>query len=63
MEAREYVDGMCVKHGRWMLESGTLGTKGNTQVPQYTVSQLLFSSAPQDSPHLQLSHSLYMSFI
>ncbi len=32
MEAREYVDAMCVKHGRWLLDSGTLGTKGNTQV-------------------------------
>jgi len=33
--AREYVDSMCVKHCRWMLDSGTLGTKGNTQVRKY----------------------------
>jgi len=32
VQARLYVDGRCVYYGRPMLESGTLGTKGNTQV-------------------------------
>ena len=32
VDARMYVDGRCVYYGRPMLESGTLGTKGNTQV-------------------------------
>jgi molybdopterin/thiamine biosynthesis adenylyltransferase len=32
VEARKYVDGQCVQHGKWLLDSGTLGTKGNTQV-------------------------------
>jgi ubiquitin-activating enzyme E1 len=32
VEARLYVDNRCVYYGKPMLESGTLGTKGNTQV-------------------------------
>jgi hypothetical protein len=32
VDARRYVDEQCVLHGKWMLDSGTLGTKGNTQV-------------------------------
>ncbi len=32
MPARLYVDAQCVYYGRPLLESGTLGTKGNTQV-------------------------------
>ena len=41
VEAREYVDAMCVKHGRWLLDSGTLGTKGNTQVGKLFMCFLL----------------------
>ncbi|XP_043934789.1 ubiquitin-like modifier-activating enzyme 1 isoform X2 [Protopterus annectens] len=32
VEARMYMDGRCVFYGKPLLESGTLGTKGNTQV-------------------------------
>jgi ubiquitin-activating enzyme E1 len=32
VEARKYVDRRCVFYGKPLLESGTLGTKGNTQV-------------------------------
>ena len=32
VQARLYVDRQCVLHGKPLLESGTLGTKGNTQV-------------------------------
>ncbi|XP_039626934.1 ubiquitin-like modifier-activating enzyme 1 isoform X2 [Polypterus senegalus] len=32
VEARVYVDGCCVEHQKPLLESGTLGTKGHTQV-------------------------------
>lgn len=32
VEARLYMDGRCLNYGLPMLESGTLGTKGNTQV-------------------------------
>jgi len=40
VEARLFVDAQCVKHKKPLLESGTLGTKGNTQivVPQLTES-------------------------
>lgn len=34
VEARLYVDSKCVNFARPLLESGTLGTKGNTQVGQ-----------------------------
>ena len=42
VQARLYVDKQCVLHGRPLLESGTLGTKGNTQVvvPELTVKLL-----------------------
>ena len=33
VEARLYVDAQCVKYQKPMLESGTQGCKGNTQVP------------------------------
>eukprot|EP01032_Pedospumella_encystans_P012227 gene12227-14159_t len=45
VEAREYVDAMCVKHGRWLLDSGTLGTKGNTQVVIPFLTESYSSSA------------------
>jgi ubiquitin-activating enzyme E1 len=32
INARTYVDGECVKYGLPLLESGTLGVKGNVQV-------------------------------
>jgi ubiquitin-activating enzyme E1 len=32
IQARLYVDKQCVLHGKPLVESGTLGTKGNTQV-------------------------------
>ena len=32
IHARLYVDGKCAFFGKSLLESGTLGTKGNTQV-------------------------------
>ena len=32
VQARLYVDQRCVHYGKSLLESGTLGTKGNTQV-------------------------------
>ena len=32
LKARQYVDGRCVFYGLPLLESGTLGPKGNTQV-------------------------------
>ena len=32
VEARRYMDSRCVKFGKPLLESGTLGTRGNTQI-------------------------------
>lgn len=48
MEARKYVDRRCVFYRKPLLESGTLGTKGNTQVvvPHLTESY----SSSQDPP-------------
>lgn len=38
VQARIYVDQKCVEHSKFMLDSGTLGTKGNTQcvIPHLT---------------------------
>lgn len=48
VEARKYVDRRCVYYRKPLLESGTLGTKGNTQVviPFMTESY----SSSQDPP-------------
>jgi molybdopterin/thiamine biosynthesis adenylyltransferase len=37
VDARKYVDELCVLHGKWLIDSGTLGTKGNTQVRSYGI--------------------------
>ena len=38
VQARMFVDGLCVEHGLSMIDSGTLGTKGNVQavIPHIT---------------------------
>ena len=51
IDARLYVDGLCVSKKKWLLDSGTLGTKGSTQVVIPGVSESYSSSAdpPEDS--------------
>lgn len=45
VEARKYVDSLCVRHGKSLLESGTLGPKGNTQVIVPHMTESYSSSA------------------
>jgi len=45
VDARMYVDGQCVVYSKWMVDSGTLGTKGNTQVVIPFVTETYASSA------------------
>ena len=40
--ARKYVDSCCVRYGLPLLESGTTGTKGNTQVPRLTYRTYIY---------------------
>lgn len=49
VEARTYVDRRCVFYKKPLLESGTLGTKGNTQVviPNITESYSLSQDPPE----------------
>ncbi|KAI8872869.1 ubiquitin-activating enzyme E1 [Ramicandelaber brevisporus] len=49
VEARKYMDGRCVFARKPLLESGTLGTKGNTQVviPDLTESYSASSDPPE----------------
>ncbi|RMZ76367.1 hypothetical protein DV738_g4967, partial [Chaetothyriales sp. CBS 135597] len=51
VEARTYVDRKCVFHHKPLLESGTLGTKGNTQVviPRVTESYSNSQDPPEQS--------------
>ena len=51
VEARKYVDRRCVYYSKPLLESGTLGTKGNTQVviPHLTESYSSSSDPPEKS--------------
>ena len=52
VEARQYMDRRCVFYGKPLLESGTLGSKGNTQVvlPHLTESY----SSSQDPPEASI---------
>lgn len=45
VDARRYVDEKCVQHQKILLDSGTLGTKGNTQVVLPFLSESYSSSA------------------
>ena len=51
VEAREYVDRRCIFYKKPLLESGTLGTKGNTQVviPNLTESYSSSHDPPEKS--------------
>lgn len=51
IEARRYCDDQAVLHGKWMLDSGTLGTKGNSQViiPHVSESYTSSSDPPEES--------------
>lgn len=44
LDSRTYVDIRCVQHGKPLLESGTLGTKGNVQVVVPHLSESYSSS-------------------
>jgi len=57
VEARNYMDRRCVYYRKPLLESGTLGTKGNTQVilPYMTES---YSSSQVIDPQYQISNSV-----
>ncbi|KAK7202558.1 ubiquitin activating enzyme [Myxozyma melibiosi] len=60
VEARQYVDRRCVFFKKSLLESGTLGTKGNTQVvyPMLTESY----SSSQDPPETGIPLCTLRSF-
>ncbi|KAJ2708175.1 E1 ubiquitin-activating protein [Coemansia sp. IMI 203386] len=60
VEARKYMDGRCVFYRKPLLESGTLGTKGNTQVvvPFLTESY----SASQDPPEKSIPSCTLKNF-
>ncbi len=51
VQARKYMDSRCVFYDRPLLESGTLGTKGNTQVviPHLTESYSSSNDPPEKS--------------
>ena len=52
VQARLYVDRCCVAHGLSLLESGTSGTKGNTQVILPHQSESYGSSADPPEPSI-----------
>lgn len=59
VEARLYMDSQCVFYRKPLLESGTLGTKGNTQViaPKLTESYASSRDPPEKSiPQCTLHH-------
>ena len=60
VDARQYVDRRCVFFRKSLLESGTLGTKGNTQVvlPKLTESY----SSSQDPPEQSFPQCTLKSF-
>ena len=50
--SRLYVDGQCVRYKKPLLESGTLGTKGNTQIVVPHVSENY--GASRDAPETEI---------
>jgi ubiquitin-activating enzyme E1 len=59
VEARMYMDSQCILYKKPLLESGTLGTKGNTQVivPHLTESYASSRDPPEKSiPTCTLHH-------
>ena len=60
MEARRYVDSQCVTYNKWLVDSGTLGTKGNTQVVIPFVSESYSSSS--DPPEEDIPMCTLKSF-
>lgn len=60
VEARLFIDEQCIKHKLWLIDSGTLGTKGNTQVIIPYLSESYGSSA--DPPEVQLPLCTVKSF-
>lgn len=51
INARKYVDEQCIKYKKYLIDSGTLGTKGNTQVVIPGISDSYSSTAdpPDDA--------------
>jgi ubiquitin-activating enzyme E1 len=60
VEARTYVDRRCVFFRKPLLESGTLGTKGNTQVVYPFLTESYSSS--QDPPEKSFPMCTIKSF-
>lgn len=60
VEARTYVDRRCIFYKKALLESGTLGTKGNTQVVVPNVTESYSSS--QDPPEKSIPLCTLRSF-
>jgi ubiquitin-activating enzyme E1 len=62
VDARVFVDGLCVLHKKPLLESGTLGAKGNVQtiIPHMTQSYASTRDPPEQSvPICTLKHFPY----
>lgn len=60
VDARQYVDRRCVFFHKPLLDSGTLGTKGNTQVVLPRLTESYTSS--QDPPEQSFPHCTLRSF-
>ena len=63
VEARKFVDELCLQHGKPMIDSGTLGTKGNTQVviPHLTQTYGMSQDPPEKGiPVCTLKHFPYL---
>ena len=58
-ETRHYVDRLCVRHGKWMLDAGTVGLKGSTQVviPFVSESYSSLENIPENDVPMCTVHS------
>ena len=60
VDARMYIDKQCVLQQKWLVDSGTLGTKGNTQIVVPYVTESYASSA--DPPETGIPMCTLKSF-
>ncbi len=54
VSSRQFVDKMCVEYRRPLLDSGTLGVKGNTQVIIPGITESYSSSTDPDPDTMEI---------
>jgi ubiquitin-activating enzyme E1 len=52
VEARVFVDGLCVRHGKPLIDTGTMGLNGHVQVVLPHLTESYSSSTDPSTPQI-----------